>query len=99
MVLGRSKGVICGTSWLSLRRYRGVWSVPWGWQGGCFCGTQSSFYPKLLGPKIDLVLVGGGEKLRGLGLGLCLSFRSDLSDVRSPCRGVVLSLGYDPDFN
>ena len=71
MVLGRSKGVICGTSWLSLRRSSGVWSVPWGWQGG-FRGTQSSFYPRLLGPKMNPVFFGG--ELRGLGLGLCLSF-------------------------
>ena len=66
MVLGRSKGVICRTSWLSLRRSSGVWSVPWGRQGG-FRGTQSSFYPKLLGLKIDLVLVRG--RIKGVRVG------------------------------
>ena len=42
------------------------WSVPWGWQGG-FRGTQSSFYPKLLGLKIDLVLVRG--RIKGVRVG------------------------------
>ena len=46
-------------------------SCPGGWQGEV-CGTQSSFYPGLLGPKMNPVLFGG--ELRGLGLGQCLRF-------------------------
>ena len=52
------RGLICGTSWLSFRRYSGVWLIPWGWQGRAH-GMQSSFYSELLGLKIDLVLLGG----------------------------------------
>ena len=47
------------------------WSYPWGWQGRVR-SAQSSFYSGLLGPKMNPVFFGG--ELRGLGLGLCLSF-------------------------